>query len=130
MTHKTTPQTPNQTNSNPPPQSNNNQQSTTINNQSNQQSTTVNNNQQSSPTKQKVLNFFQSFRKVYIGEQVMHTSSVYGRLGERAGVGDHLAVLAKMLAKLATNLRAYGRSEQLVHLTLQLFQVRWRCVVF
>lgn len=108
--HQTQP--PNQTNSNSP-QSNNNQQQSTINHQQNK----------------KVLNFFQSFRKVYIGEQVMHTSSVYGRLGERAGVGDHLAVLAKMLSKLATNLRAYGRSEQLVHLTLQLFQVRWCCVV-
>lgn len=69
-----------------------------------------------------VLNFFQSFRKVYIGEQVMHSSFVYSRLGERTGLGDHLAVLSQMLSKVATNLRAYGRSEQLVHLTLQLFQ--------
>ena len=53
----------------------------------------------------------------------MHSSFVYSRLGERTGLADHLSVLSRMLAKLATNLRAYGRSEQLVHLTLQLFQV-------
>jgi len=54
----------------------------------------------------------------------MHSSFVYSKLGERTGLGDHLAVLSQMLTKLATNLRAYGRSEQLVHLTLQLFQVQ------
>lgn len=30
-----------------------------------------------------LLAFFQSFRKVYIGEQVMHASKVYGPLGEQ-----------------------------------------------
>ena len=58
----------------------------------------------------------------------MHSSFVYSRLGERTGLGDHLAVLSQVVAKVATNLRAYGRSEQLVHLTLQLFQARCVCV--
>ncbi|KAF8061166.1 XPO7 [Scenedesmus sp. PABB004] len=69
-----------------------------------------------------VLGFFQSFRKVYIGEQVMQSSNVYSRLGERLGLADHAAVLGVMLAKVATNLKVYGASEQLVHLTLGLFQ--------
>jgi len=69
-----------------------------------------------------ILHFFQCFRKVYIGEQVMHSSKVYGRLGERLGLTDHPAVLNVMLAKVAKNLQVYGSSEQLVHLTLTLFQ--------
>lgn len=55
--------------------------------------------------------------------QVMHSSRVYARLGERLGVQDHQAVLHLMLTKIATNLKVYGSSEMLVHLTLQLFQV-------
>lgn len=69
-----------------------------------------------------VLNFFQCFRKVYIGEQVMHSSKVYNQLAEHLGLADHLAVLNIMLAKIATNLKVYGSSEDLVHLTLSLFQ--------
>eukprot|EP00877_Chromochloris_zofingiensis_P005215 jgi/Chrzof1/14695/Cz09g12110.t1 len=69
-----------------------------------------------------VLSFFQSFRKVYIGEQVMHSSRVYSRLSEGLGLAGHLGVLTIMLAKIAVNLKVYGQSEQLVHLTLTLFQ--------
>lgn len=58
----------------------------------------------------------------------MHSSHVYSKLGDAAGLRDHLAVLSQVLAKIATNLRAYGRSEQLVHLTLQLFQVGGGCL--
>lgn len=52
-----------------------------------------------------LLHFFQCFRKVYIGEQVMHSSKVYTKLSERLGLDDHLAVLNVMLAKLAKNLQ-------------------------
>lgn len=69
-----------------------------------------------------VINFFQSFRKVYIGEQVMHSSKVYTRLQEALGLADHTAVLNTMLSKIAKNLQVYGSSEELVHLTLMLFQ--------
>ncbi|EFJ44129.1 hypothetical protein VOLCADRAFT_65225 [Volvox carteri f. nagariensis] len=68
------------------------------------------------------LHFLQCFRKVYIGEQVMHSSKVYTRLAERLGLEDHAAVLSVMLAKIGTNLRVYGASEELVHLSLVLFQ--------
>lgn len=59
--------------------------------------------------------------------QVMQSSSVYARLGERLGLTDHQAVLTVMLQKVATNLKVYGSSEQLVHLTLALFWVSGRC---
>ncbi|GIL63010.1 hypothetical protein Vafri_17171 [Volvox africanus] len=68
------------------------------------------------------LHFLQCFRKVYIGEQVMHSSKVYTRLAERLGLEDHSAILSVMLSKIGTNLRVYGASEELVHLSLVLFQ--------
>lgn len=60
----------------------------------------------------------------FSGWQVMQSSNVYSKLGERLGLSDHQAVLTLMLQKIATNLKVYGSSEQLVHLTLSLFQVR------
>jgi exportin-7 len=73
---------------------------------------------------QAMLGFFQNFQKVYIGEQVMHSSFVYGKLSERLpGITDHNGVLQLMLNKIAINLQQYGESEALVHATLCLFQV-------
>ncbi|GAB4820934.1 hypothetical protein N2152v2_007980 [Parachlorella kessleri] len=69
-----------------------------------------------------VLGFFQNFRKVYIGEQVMHSSKVYNKLAERLGLHDHLTVMNVMLSKIATNLKVYGSSEEVVEATLALFQ--------
>lgn len=54
----------------------------------------------------------------------MHSSKVYTRLQESLGLADHGAVLNTMLSKIAKNLQVYGSSEELVHLTLMLFQVR------
>lgn len=61
----------------------------------------------------------------------MHSSKVYSRLGERIGLRDHLAVLNVILTKVATNLKVFGASEEVISLTLTLFQVRvsvWGCV--
>eukprot|EP00798_Chlamydomonas_sp_ICE-L_P019293 gene19293-25939_t len=69
-----------------------------------------------------IINFFQCFRKVYIGEQVMHSSKVYTKLQEKLGLTDHLGVLNVMLSKIAKNLQVYGSSEEIVHQTLTLFQ--------
>ena len=44
-----------------------------------------------------LLSFFQNFRKVYVGEQVMHSSKVYLKLSERLGLSDHSTVLNVML---------------------------------
>lgn len=57
------------------------------------------------------------------GEQAMHCSKVYSRLNERLGLGDHLGVMAVMLAKVATNLKAFGGAPEVVDQTLTLFQV-------
>jgi hypothetical protein len=53
----------------------------------------------------------------------MHSSKVYTKLQERLGLNDHLALLNVMLTKIATNLRTYGKAEELVHATLNLFSV-------
>jgi exportin-7 len=61
--------------------------------------------------------------QVYVGEQAMHSSKVYTRLNERLGLSDHLMVLNVVLGKIATNLKVYGAAEEIIHLTLNLFQV-------
>lgn len=53
----------------------------------------------------------------------MQSSNVYSKLKQQLGLADHQAVLTLMLQKVATNLKVYGQSEHLVHLTLGLFQV-------
>ena len=50
-------------------------------------------------------------------------AQVYTRLAERLGLSDHLMVLNVMLAKIATNLKAFGSCEDVVEQTLNLFQV-------
>ena len=37
--------------------------------------------------------------------QVVHSSKVYGRLGERLGLADHAALLNVMLTKIGKNLQ-------------------------
>ena len=69
-----------------------------------------------------ILSFFQNFRKVYVGEQVVHSSKVYSKLVERCGISDHLAVMGAMLSKIATNLKVYGGAEDVIDVTLTLFQ--------
>lgn len=49
---------------------------------------------------------------------------MYTRLNERLGLSDHLMVLNVMLAKIATNLKAFGSCQDVVEQTLNLFQVR------
>lgn len=69
-----------------------------------------------------ILSFFQNFRKVYVGEQVVHSSKVYSKLAERCSISDHLGVMNAMLSKIATNLKVYAGSEEVVEATLALFQ--------
>ncbi len=49
---------------------------------------------------------------------------VYTRLAERLGLSDHLLVLNVMLSKIATNLKVYGSCDEVITLTLNLFQVQ------
>ncbi|GAQ78625.1 Nuclear transport receptor RanBP16 [Klebsormidium nitens] len=70
-----------------------------------------------------ILAFFQSFRRVYVGDQAMHSSKqLYTRLTELLGLQDHLMVLNVTVGKIATNLKCYTLCEEVIEATLNLFQ--------
>ena len=52
-----------------------------------------------------ILTFFQHFRKVYVGEVVMHCSKVYQRLKENVGIENYMELLNVILCKVAHNLK-------------------------
>jgi exportin-7 len=52
-----------------------------------------------------LLTFFQHFRKVYVGEVVMHSSKVYQRLKENVGIENYMSLLNVILTKVAHNLK-------------------------
>lgn len=69
-----------------------------------------------------ILTFFQNFRKSYVGDQAMHSSKqLYGRLSELLGLNDHLVLLNVIVSKIATNLKCYTESEEVIDHTLSLF---------
>lgn len=55
-----------------------------------------------------IVDFTQSFRRAFIGEEAVATSKVYVKLSERLGMNDHLVVLDVVASKIACNLRSYG----------------------
>lgn len=55
-----------------------------------------------------IVDFTQSFRRAYIGEEAVATSKVYVRMAERLGMTDHMIVLDVVASKIACNLRNYG----------------------
>ncbi|XP_025093793.1 exportin-7-like isoform X2 [Pomacea canaliculata] len=67
-----------------------------------------------------ILSFFEQFRKIYVGDQVQKTSKVYRRLSEVLGLSDESMVLSVFIGKIITNLKFWGRSEQIISKTLQL----------
>eukprot|EP00271_Cylindrocystis_brebissonii_P005659 TRINITY_DN17835_c0_g2_i1.p1 TRINITY_DN17835_c0_g2~~TRINITY_DN17835_c0_g2_i1.p1 ORF type:complete len:1060 (+),score=142.88 TRINITY_DN17835_c0_g2_i1:716-3895(+) len=70
-----------------------------------------------------ILAFFQNFRRVYVGDQAMHSSkSLYSRLSDLLGLQDHLMVLNVTVAKIATNLKCYTKCDEVIEHTLNLFQ--------
>ncbi|XP_061996319.1 uncharacterized protein LOC133714255 isoform X1 [Rosa rugosa] len=69
-----------------------------------------------------ILTFFQHFRKSYVGDQAMHSSKqLYARLSELLGLHDHLLMLNVIVGKIATNLKCYTESEEVIGHTLSLF---------
>lgn len=68
-----------------------------------------------------ILTFFQHFRKSYVGDQAMHSSKLYARLSELLGLHDHLQVLNVIVGKIATNLKSFTESEEVIGHTLSLF---------
>ncbi|PWZ17294.1 Exportin-7-A [Zea mays] len=84
-----------------------------------------------------ILIFVQSFRRSYVGDQAMHSSKMYllvnsinqcfllqqlyGRLSELLGLNDHLILLNVIVGKIATNMKCYAESEDVIDHTLSLF---------
>ncbi|GAB2238779.1 hypothetical protein Droror1_Dr00024692 [Drosera rotundifolia] len=68
-----------------------------------------------------VLTFFQNFRKSYVGDHAINSSKLYGRLSELLGLQDHLILLNVIVSKIATNLKFYTESEEVIGHTLKLF---------
>nr|CAH7736012.1 unnamed protein product [Callosobruchus chinensis] len=78
-----------------------------------------------------MLSFFEQFRKIYVGDQVQKNSKVYRRLSEALGLNDEATVLSVFIRKIITNLKYWGRSEQIISKTLQLLNdlsVGYSCV--
>ncbi|CAG9836006.1 unnamed protein product [Diabrotica balteata] len=78
-----------------------------------------------------MLSFFEAFRKIYVGDQVQKNSKVYRRLSEALGLNDEPTVLSVFIRKIITNLKYWGRSEQIISKTLQLLNdlsVGYSCV--
>ncbi|XP_060604621.1 exportin-7-like [Ruditapes philippinarum] len=67
-----------------------------------------------------ILSFFEQFKKIYVGDQVQKSSKVYRRLSEVLGLNDESMVLSVFIGKIITNLKFWGRSEQIISKTLQL----------
>ncbi|XP_073110621.1 uncharacterized protein [Elaeis guineensis] len=68
-----------------------------------------------------IITFFQNFRKSYVGDQAVHSSRLYSRLSELLGLNDHLVLLNVIIGKIATNLKHYTESEEVIGHTLSLF---------
>ncbi|XP_014218065.1 exportin-7 isoform X2 [Copidosoma floridanum] len=67
-----------------------------------------------------MLSFFEQFRKIYVGDQVQKNSKVYRRLSDVLCLNDESMVLSVFIRKIITNLKYWGRSEQIISKTLQL----------
>ncbi|XXG52685.1 hypothetical protein AAC387_Pa03g0944 [Persea americana] len=69
-----------------------------------------------------ILAFFQHFRKSYVGDQAINSSKqLYARLSELLGLHDHIVLLNVIVGKIATNLKCYTESEEVIEHTLSLF---------
>ncbi|XP_022864034.1 exportin-7 isoform X2 [Olea europaea var. sylvestris] len=68
-----------------------------------------------------ILTFFQHFRKNYVGDHAMYSSKLYARLSDLLGLHDHLLLLDFIVRKIATNLKCYIESEEVIDHTLSLF---------
>ncbi|KAJ0266295.1 ARM repeat superfamily protein [Hirschfeldia incana] len=69
-----------------------------------------------------VLTFWKNFQKSYVSDQAMHSSKqLYARLKDLLGLDDHLMLLNVIVDKIATNLKCYTQSEEVIGHTLSLF---------
>ncbi|CAL8089365.1 unnamed protein product [Calicophoron daubneyi] len=66
------------------------------------------------------LNFFEQFRRMYVGEPVGRMSRVYQHLSEVLGISDELTVLSIFGTKILTNLKYWSSNEPILNRTLNL----------
>lgn len=62
-------------------------------------------------------------RAISLTGALLMCTQVYTKLNERLGLKDHATVLNAMVAKMAINLKVYGDCDDIIHATLNLFQV-------
>ncbi|CAF0733817.1 unnamed protein product, partial [Brachionus calyciflorus] len=67
-----------------------------------------------------ILNFFEQFRKIFIGDQVQKSSKVYRRMSELLGIQDETMWLNVVTSKIILNLKFWTRSERIISKTLNL----------
>ncbi|XP_019186899.1 PREDICTED: exportin-7-like isoform X2 [Ipomoea nil] len=68
-----------------------------------------------------ILIFFQNFKKSYVGDQAIHSSKqLYAKLSELLGLHDHMLILNVIVGKIATNLKCYGESDEVIDQSLNL----------
>lgn len=69
-----------------------------------------------------IIIFLQNFKKSYIGDQAMHSSTqLFDRLSTLVGLHDHLQVLNAVTGKIATNLKSYTQCKEVIDQTISLF---------
>lgn len=69
-----------------------------------------------------MMYFMKHFKRVYLGDTMVTHSKVYVRLGELLPqLSDQLQILNLFINKIATNLKIWANSENVVKLTLALF---------
>ena len=67
--------------------------------------------QRSQPIDLAILQFFDQFRKIYIGDQVHRSSKAYLRMSERLNLQDESDILNVLVKKIITNLKCWGDDE-------------------
>ena len=67
-----------------------------------------------------MLNFFDQFRKIFIGDHVQKSSKVYQRMSEVLGIQDEAMWLNVVTSKIINNLKYWTRSERIISKTLTL----------
>ncbi|RAL51924.1 hypothetical protein DM860_010642 [Cuscuta australis] len=68
-----------------------------------------------------ILIFFQNFKRSYVGDQAIHSSKLlYAKLSELLGLHDHMLILNVIIGKIATNLKCYVESDEVVDQSLKL----------
>lgn len=61
-----------------------------------------------------MLQFFDQFRKIYVGDQVHKSSKAYMRLSEVCSLNDESDILDVLVKKIIINLKYWGESEKIL----------------